>query len=121
LVLCRCSSPAVPLWPATSPRRNGERCWGWPSPPPLGILLTGFYPAQRKQPRPRKPKHIIPAELRGVYAEVVAKAVELRDRGLTHPEVCEELNRQGFRTRTGKPWRHLQELIKLLRSFSSNR
>ena len=31
--------------------------------------------------------------------------------------VIEELNRLGYRTRTGKPWRHPQQIIKLLRSF----
>ena len=48
---------------------------------------------------------------------MVAKAVELRRQGMAHPEVCEELNRLGYRTRTGKPWRHPQQIIKLLRSF----
>jgi hypothetical protein len=79
--------------------------------------MTGSYPASRKPLRPRKPKTIIPANLRYVYAEVVAKAIELRERGLTHLEVCDELNRQGFRTRTGKAWGHAQQIIKLLRSF----
>jgi len=55
-------------------------------------------------PKPRKPKHIIPQELRAVYADVHAQAVELRRQGKTHSEVCEELNRLGYRTRTGKPW-----------------
>jgi hypothetical protein len=36
--------------------------------------------------------------------------------GKTHMEVCEALNRLGYRTRTGKPWRHPQQTIKLLRS-----
>jgi hypothetical protein len=52
-----------------------------------------------------------------VYADVVAKAVELRRQGMTYPEVCVELNGLGYRTRTGKPWRHRQQIIKLLRSF----
>jgi hypothetical protein len=60
--------------------------------------LTGSYFSERKPPRPSKPKTIIPANLRDVYAEVVAKVVELRERGLTHLEVRDELNRQGFRT-----------------------
>ena len=67
--------------------------------------------------RPRKPRNIIPESLRAVYAEGVAKAVELRWPGDTHMEVCEALNRLGYRTRTGKPWRHPQQIIKLLRSF----
>jgi hypothetical protein len=57
--------------------------------------------------------------LRAAYAEVHARAVELRRQGMTHPEVCEELNRLGYRTRTGKPWRHPQQIIKLLRSFAN--
>ena len=36
---------------------------------------------------------------------------------MTHPEVCEDLNRLGYRTPTGKPWRHTQQTIKLPRSF----
>jgi len=79
--------------------------------------LTGTYAVQRKPPRPRKPKNIIPESLRVVYAEVVAKAVELRRQGMTHMEVCKALNRLGYRTRTGKRWRHPQQIIKLLRSF----
>jgi hypothetical protein len=54
-------------------------------------------------PRPRESKDIISESLRAVYAEV-----------------CEELNRLGYRTRTGKPWRHPQQIIKLLRSFSAS-
>jgi hypothetical protein len=55
-----------------------------------------------------------------VYAEVAAKAVELRDHGKTHMEVCEILNELAFKTRTGKPWRHPQQIVKLLRSFESS-
>lgn len=68
-------------------------------------------------PKPRRPKDKLPEELRPVYAVVVTKAAELRDQGKTHMEVCEELNRLGIPTRTGKPWRHPQQIIKLLRSF----
>lgn|GEM_PF-5499193 len=56
-----------------------------------------------------------------MYADVVAKAVELRQTGMTYPEVCKELNRLGYRTRTGKPWRHPQQIIKLVRSFGGSR
>jgi hypothetical protein len=66
----------------------------------------------------QKPKHIIPQELRAVYADVHAQAVALRRQGRTHPEVCDELNRLGYRTRMGKPWRHPQQIIRLLRSFA---
>jgi hypothetical protein len=65
-------------------------------------------------------QHIIPQELRAVYADVHAQAVELRRQGKPHAEVCEELNRLGYRTRTGKPWRHPQQIIKLLRSFGES-
>jgi len=68
----------------------------------LGILLTGTYAIQRKPPCPRKPKNIIPEIRRSVYA----KGVELRRQGKTHMEVCEPLNRLGYRTRTGKTWQH---------------
>jgi hypothetical protein len=54
-----------------------------------------------------------------MYAEVAAQAAALRDQGLTHAEVIAELNRLGFKTRTGKPWRHSQQIVKLLRSFES--
>ena len=80
--------------------------------------MTGTYAVQKKPPRPRKPKNIIPESLPAVYADVHAQAVELRRQGKTHIEVCEELNRLGYRTRTGKPWRHPQQIVKLLRSFS---
>ncbi len=79
--------------------------------------MTGTNTVCKQLPRLRKPKHIIPENLRAVYAEVVAKAVELRRQGKTHMEVCEALNRLVYRTRTGKPWRHPQKIIKLLRSF----
>ncbi|WP_366918902.1 recombinase family protein [uncultured Gimesia sp.] len=65
----------------------------------------------------QRSKNIIPPELRPLYAEVAAKAIELRDQGKTHREVCEALNDLGFRTRTGKQWRHPQQIVKLLRSF----
>ena len=55
--------------------------------------------------------------LMAVYVEVVAKAVELRRQGKTHAEVCEELNRLGYRTRMGKLLRHPQQVVKLPRSF----
>lgn len=35
-------------------------------------------------------------------------------------EVCEALNDLGFRTRTGKLWRHPQQIVKLLRSFAAS-
>ncbi len=69
-------------------------------------------------PRAKKPrKKLIPEPLRAEFADVVAKAVELRRQGTTHPQVCEELNRLGYGTQTGQPWRHPQQIIKLRRSF----
>jgi hypothetical protein len=65
------------------------------------------------------PKTIIPANMRDVYAEVIARAVELREQDMTHPEVCEELTRLSYHTRTSNPWRHPQQITTLLRSFSS--
>jgi hypothetical protein len=79
------------------------------------MLLRSTHFTTPKAKRPRK--KLIPEPLRAVYADVVAKAIELRRQGMTHPEVCDELNRLGYRTRTGKPWLHPQQIIKLLRSF----
>ncbi len=79
------------------------------------LRCTHFTTPRAKKPR----KKLIPETLRAEYADVVAKAIELRRQGMTHPEVCEELNRLGYRTRTGKPWLHPQQIIKLLRSFGS--
>jgi hypothetical protein len=70
--------------------------------------------------RPVSNKSTIPQSLRAIYAEVVAKALELRRQGKTHMEVCEGLNRLGYRTRTGKQWQHPQQIVRLLRSFSSD-
>ena len=67
----------------------------------------------------QRSKNIIPSELRDVYAEVVARAAELRDQGKTRMEVWEALNDLGFWTRTGKPYQHPQQIVKLLRSFAS--
>ena len=69
------------------------------------LRSTHFTTPKVKKPR----KKLIPKTLRAVYADVVAKAVELWRQGQTHMEVCEELNRLCFRTRTGKPWRHPQQ------------
>jgi hypothetical protein len=69
-------------------------------------------------PRTKKPrKKLIPETRRAEYADVVVKAVELRQQGMTDPEVCEERNRLCYHTR--KPWRHPQPIVKLLRTFGS--
>ena len=36
---------------------------------------------------------------------------------MTHGEVCPERNRLGYRTRTGQPWRHPQQIINIHHSF----
>jgi hypothetical protein len=51
------------------------------------------------------------------YPKVLAAAVDLRVQGMTHIEVYKAMNRLGYRTRTGKRWRHPQQIVKLLRSF----
>jgi hypothetical protein len=80
--------------------------------------LTARYGVSPPPRPPRKPKNRIPEELRPAYAEVLAAAVDLRAQGMTHIEVCKALNRLGYRTRTGKRWRHPQQIVKLLGSFS---
>ena len=52
---------------------------------------------------------------------MLAKAKELREQGLTHAEVCDALNKLGYRNRTGKPWRRPRQIVKLLRAFGSTR
>ena len=49
------------------------------------LRSTHFTTPKAKKPR----KKLIPETLRAAYADVVAKAVELRRQGMTHPEVCE--------------------------------
>ena len=83
------------------------------------MLLTARYAVSPPPRPPRKPKNRIPEELRPAYAAMLAKVVELRGQGMTHAEVCKSLNRLGYRTRTGKPWHHPQQIIKMLRSFGS--
>lgn len=39
------------------------------------------------------------------------RRVNCGGRGKTYVEICEELNRLSYRTRTGKPWRHPQQII----------
>jgi hypothetical protein len=63
------------------------------------------------------PKRVAREDLHAIYADVTAKARELRAQGLTHRQVCEELNNLGYTTRTGQPWRFPQQVSKLLKSF----
>jgi hypothetical protein len=56
-----------------------------------------------------------------VYSHMVVKAVDIREHGMTRPEVCEEPNRLGVRTRKGTPWCHPAQIIKLLWSFNGDR
>ncbi len=82
--------------------------------------MTGTYAVQRKRPCPGSPRISSPVTLRAIYPEVVSDSVELRQQGKAHMEVCEALNRLGYRTRTNKRWRHPQQIIKLLRSFGGS-
>ena len=82
--------------------------------------MTARYGVSPPPRPPRKPKNRIPETLRPTYAEDLAKAMDLRVQGMTHLEVCQGLNRLGYQTRTGKPWCHPQQIVKLLRSFGSD-
>ena len=83
------------------------------------MLLRSIHVTTPKAKKPRK--KLIPETLQAVYADVVGKAVELRQQGMTHPEVCDELNHLGFRTRNCQPWRHPAQIIKPLRSLDGDR
>ena len=48
----------------------------------------------------------------------LAVAVDLRGQGMPHLEIRKAPNRLGYRTRTGKHWRHPEQIVKLLRSFA---
>jgi hypothetical protein len=86
----------------------------------LPFTLNGTTPQESEDATgPAESGNIIPESLRDVYAEVTAKALELRREGKTFAEVCERLNRLGHRTRTGKPRRHRTQLGKLLQLFGS--
>jgi hypothetical protein len=76
--------------------------------------VNGTTPKYRGESGDRR---VIPDHLHHFYAAVYEAARALREQGKTHAEIIEELNRRGFRTRTGKPWRHPQQIVKLLRSF----
>jgi hypothetical protein len=78
--------------------------------------LTRRYALPKKEPKPRKKR--IPETLRSFYAPALAQIQELREQGMTWEEVCDELTRLGFRTRTGQSYRHPQQPIKIVRSFS---
>jgi hypothetical protein len=78
-------------------------------------LLTRRYPIPKKQPKPRK--KLIPASLAGFYRPIRRAISRFQDEGKTLLEVCEALNAAGFRTRTGLPFRHSVQVIKIARSF----
>jgi hypothetical protein len=70
--------------------------------------------------QPPVTRSIIPQSLWAVYREVAGVAAELKRQGKTLAEIVAELNRLGYRTRTGKPWRHATQVCRLLRSFGDN-
>jgi hypothetical protein len=61
---------------------------------------------------------LIPKHLAEEYAPTLQKARELRSQGMTLEEVTAELNRLGFRTRSGKPFKNYTQVGRLLRSFA---
>jgi hypothetical protein len=90
----------------------------WSSPSTSSYSFHFALTGTTRQIGPTQPsKAIIPEKLRSIYAKVLAKAIDLQKRGKKHSEICKALNKLGYRTRTGKPWRHPQQIIKLLRSF----
>jgi hypothetical protein len=83
----------------------------------LPFTLNGVSRKADERPGADTPRRLIPERLQDVYAAVTAKALELRAQGMTHRQVCAELNKLGYTTRTGQPWRHPQQIVKLLKSF----
>jgi hypothetical protein len=61
--------------------------------------------------------HTIPDDVRAFYERVAVLAQQLRDKGQSLVEVCQELNRLGYRTRTGKTWNHRQQVLRLIQEF----
>ena len=77
------------------------------------------YSCEARRRGEQRSKNKIPKDLQHVYADVLRKAQELRNQGMTLQETCDALSRLGYRTRTGKVWRHPQQICKLLRSFAA--
>jgi hypothetical protein len=63
---------------------------------------------------------IVPGSPQALNAEAAAKALELRRQGKTHAEVIAELNRLGITTRTGKPWKFPQQIVRLLKDGTTH-
>ncbi len=78
-------------------------------------MLTRRYALPKRQPKPRKKR--IPESLRAFYTPALLKIQELRDQGMTWEDVCGELTRLGFKTRTGQPYRHQAQPIRIVKSF----
>jgi len=53
----------------------------------------------------------------GCYRPVRKAISQFQGEEKTLPEVCEALNAAGFRTRTGLPFRHSVQIIKIVRRF----
>jgi hypothetical protein len=83
----------------------------------IAVLLTCIYPAPTFPRKPRKLKTLIPPELLDFYRPIYEAIKELRDQGKSLPEILVEIGARGFRTRTGKRFRHTSQLCKIFRSF----
>ena len=62
-----------------------------------------------KEVRPEFPPEVIEA-----YSDILPVVVRLRER-LSISEVIEKLNEMGFRTRSGKKWKHPTQICRLTR------
>jgi hypothetical protein len=80
----------------------------------LPFTLNG---TTREAAAPGRSRKTIPADLGEFYRPIADKVRELQALGLTLAAICDELNRLGYRTRTGEPWRHATALCRVLKSF----
>lgn len=55
------------------------------------------------------------------YEGIADRMLEMRRSGLTLKEIADRLNETGYKTRTGKPWYHVQVKNVLERSFGKSR
>jgi hypothetical protein len=78
-----------------------------------GITSNGYGEGREADPT----KNTIPQFLRPRYEDVARVAHTLKAQGMNLTDIRDELNRQGYRTRTGRQWKHATQVSKLLRSF----